>query len=342
MKILKKEMVLKRKQYEHTLSERRILENIDHEFIVSLRFAFQTEHKLYMVFDFFNGGELYYYLSEGGAFGEPRAQFYSAEIASALHYMHSRGIVYRDLKPENIILDSQGHVRVTDFGLSKEGVEGESITSICGTPEYLAPEILRKRPHGSGVDWWSLGTLTWEMIMGLPPFYDRSRQAMYRKILDAPLTMPASGMSPEAFDFCSRLLDRDPKTRLGAKGGQEVLDHPFFASIDFATLRSATPPWVPKVSGPEDTGNIAPEFTSEAPGVTPSPAGGRLKDAAGATPPSFRDFTFTHSSVIDGKTYRVSFSSEDGALLQDDGSDTEADMSREEEIAAIMAASGKS
>jgi len=116
MKILKKEMVLKRKQYEHTLAERRILENIDHPFIVSLRFAFQTEHKLYMVFDFFNGGELYHYLSEGGRFTEDRARFYAAEIASALDYLHRHGVVYRDLKPENLILDAAGHIRITDFG----------------------------------------------------------------------------------------------------------------------------------------------------------------------------------------------------------------------------------
>jgi serine/threonine protein kinase len=341
MKILKKEMVLKRKQFEHTLAERRILENINHPFIVSLRFAFQTEHKLYMVFDFFNGGELYFYLSEGGAFGEERARFYAAEIASALAYLHKRGIVYRDLKPENLILDSNGHIRITDFGLSKEGVEGESITSICGTPEYLAPEILRKKPHGAGVDWWSLGTLVWEMIMGLPPFYDKSRQTMYRKILEAPLERPASGMSADAFDFCSKMLARDPKKRLGYGGGDEVLSHPFFKSINMADLMAMKlpPPWVPAVAGPEDTGNIAPEFTAEPAAVTPSPAGGRLKDATGATPPSFRDFTFTHASVIDGKTYRVSFSSEDGALLRDDGSEAGDEMSRAEEIAAIMGSS---
>ncbi|CAE7924482.1 pkgB, partial [Symbiodinium sp. KB8] len=190
MKILKKEMILKRKQYEHTLSERRVLENIDHPFIVSLRFAFQSEHKLYMVFDFFNGGELYHYLSEGGRFAEERARFYAAELTSALGYLHARGIIYRDLKPENLILDHQGHIRIADFGLSKEGVEGESVTSICGTPEYLAPEILRRKPYGVGVDWWALGTLLYEMIAGLPPFYDRNRQTMYRKILEAPLTPP--------------------------------------------------------------------------------------------------------------------------------------------------------
>lgn len=319
MKILKKEMVLKRKQYEHTLSERRILENIDHSFIVSLRFAFQTEHKLYMVFDFFNGGELYHYLSEGGKFGEERARFYAAEIACALDYLHKRGIVYRDLKPENLILDSNGHIRLTDFGLSKEGVEGDTITSICGTPEYLAPEILRKKPYGVAVDWWSLGTLLFEMIAGLPPFYDRNRPTMYKKILEAPLTPPPD-MSPEAVDLCSKMLIREPQNRLGYRGAAEIKAHPFFSSIDWEKLerKEHTPPWIPRVSDETDTRNIASEFTNEAPGVTPSPAGSRLRDvmnaqagATGGSPPSFSNFTFTHSSTLDGNTYRVSLSEDE-------------------------------
>ena len=312
MKILKKEMVLKRRQYEHTLSERRILENIDHPFIVSLRFAFQTEHKLYMVFDFFNGGELYHYLSEGGKFGEERARFYAAEIISALDYLHQRGIVYRDLKPENLILDAQGHIRITDFGLSKENVEGDTITSICGTPEYLAPEILRKRPYGIAVDWWSLGTLLFEMIAGLPPFYDRNRPAMYKKILEAPL-IPPPDMSPEAVDLCSKMLIREPTARLGYRGAEEIKRHPFFATLDWNKLerKEYTPPWVPRVIDETDTRNIASEFTNEPPMVTPSPAGSRLRDMTGATPPSFTDFTFTHSSILDGNTYRVSISEED-------------------------------
>jgi serum/glucocorticoid-regulated kinase 2 len=319
MKILKKEMVLKRKQYEHTLSERRILENIDHSFIVSLRFAFQTEHKLYMVFDFFNGGELYHYLSEGGKFGEERARFYAAEIACALDYLHKRGIVYRDLKPENLILDSNGHIRITDFGLSKEGVEGDTITSICGTPEYLAPEILRKKPYGVAVDWWSLGTLLFEMIVGLPPFYDRNRPTMYKKILEAPLTPPPD-MSPEAVDLCSKMLVREPQNRLGYRGAAEIKAHPFFSSIDWEKLerKEHTPPWVPRVSDETDTRNIASEFTNEAPGVTPSPAGSRLRDVmnaqsggTGASPPSFSNFTFTQLSTLDGNTYRVSLSEDE-------------------------------
>jgi serum/glucocorticoid-regulated kinase 2 len=272
-----------------------------------------------MVFDFFNGGELYHYLSEGGKFGEERARFYAAEIACALDYLHKRGIVYRDLKPENLILDSNGHIRITDFGLSKEGVEGDTITSICGTPEYLAPEILRKKPYGVAVDWWSLGTLLFEMIVGLPPFYDRNRPTMYKKILEAPLTPPPD-MSPEAVDLCSKMLVREPQNRLGYRGAAEIKAHPFFSSIDWEKLerKEHTPPWVPRVSDETDTRNIASEFTNEAPGVTPSPAGSRLRDVmnaqsggTGASPPSFSNFTFTQLSTLDGNTYRVSLSEDE-------------------------------
>jgi serine/threonine protein kinase len=297
MKILKKDMILKRKQYEHTLAERRILENINHPFIVSLRYAFQSEHKLYMVFDFFNGGELYHYLSETGRFGEVRAKFYAAEIISALGYLHQLNIVYRDLKPENLILDSEGHIKITDFGLSKENVVGESITSICGTPEYLAPEILNKKPYGVVVDWWSLGTLLYEMICGLPPFYDKNRTTMYKKILAAPLE-PPSYMSKEAVDICAKLLTREPTSRLGYNGADEIKAHPFFRDIDWKKLdkREISPPWVPTVSDPTDTRNIASEFINEPAGVTPSLTGSRLKDLTGSTPPSFSDFTFNGNS----------------------------------------------
>ena len=243
-----------------------------------------------MVFDFFNGGELYHYLSEGGKFSEERARFYAAEIAMALGYLHSRGIVYRDLKPENLILDSAGHIRIADFGLSKEGVVGDTITSICGTPEYLAPEIIRRRPYGAAVDWWSLGTLLFEMIAGLPPFYDRNRPAMYRKILEAPLEPPAF-MSADAADLCARMLAREPTARLGYNGAAEVMAHPYFAGFDWDKLarKEVRPPWVPRVADETDTRNIASEFVNEPPGITPSPAGTRLRDVmgSGSTPPAF-------------------------------------------------------
>lgn len=314
MKILKKEMIIKRKQYEHTLSERRILENVSHPFIVSLQYAFQTEHKLYMVFDFFNGGELYHYLSTQGRFSEERAKFYAAEIILGLKYLHDRGIVYRDLKPENLILDSSGHIIITDFGLSKEGVDGENVTSICGTPEYLAPEILRKQKYGKGVDWWSLGTLLYEMIAGLPPFYDKNRSLMYRKILEGELRKPKV-MSDLAFDLCCAFLKRNPSERLGCTNEQEILDHPYFADWDWAALerKDITPPWVPAVTSPEDTRNISHEFTREPALVTPSPAASKLKDVTGATPPSFTNFTYTTNGALDegGVRYKVSFSEDE-------------------------------
>lgn len=205
-----------------------------------------------------------------------------------------RSLIISEFFRSVAIIASQGHIRITDFGLSKEGVEGESITSICGTPEYLAPEILRKKPYGNGVDWWSLGTLLYEMIAGLPPFYDRNRQAMYRKILDAPLTQPRT-MSADAFDLCTKLLQRDPSKRIS---GDDVLAHPFYSSLDLDKLmkKDVTPPWKPGVKGPEDTSRIAPEFTAENPAVTPSPMDSKLKDATGATPPSFGGFTFEGQS----------------------------------------------
>jgi len=159
-----------------------------------------------MVLDYFNGGELFFHLKREGRFSEKRSKFYAAEICSALECLHSKGIIYRDLKPENILLDYEGHIKLTDFGLSKDSLKGEMIThTFCGTPEYLAPEVLQQQGHGKAVDWWSFGTLLYEMMTGLPPFYNQNLNIMYERILHAPIPLPKY-LSKEARSIFFRII----------------------------------------------------------------------------------------------------------------------------------------
>ncbi|XP_051658654.1 serine/threonine-protein kinase Sgk2 isoform X6 [Manacus candei] len=169
VKVLHKKTILKKKEQNHIMAERNVLlKNVKHPFLVGLHYSFQTSEKLYFVLDYVNGGELFFHLQRERCFREPRARFYAAEVASAIGYLHSLNIIYRDLKPENILLDCQGHIVLTDFGLCKEGMEQEETTStFCGTPEYLAPEVLKKQPYDRTVDWWCLGAVLYEMLFGL-------------------------------------------------------------------------------------------------------------------------------------------------------------------------------
>jgi len=315
MKVLKKDQVIKRKQFEHTMAERRILEEIDHPFIVSLRFAFQTSSKLYMIFDFFNGGELFHYLSQGGRFGEERARLYAAEITLALEHVHAQNIIYRDLKPENLLLDSDGHIRVTDFGLSKENVVDDNVKSFCGTPEYLAPEVLKRQKYGKAVDWWSLGTLLYEMISGLPPFYDRNRERMYKKILGAEMRFPAH-MSSEAKSICRGMLTREPQQRLGYRGAQEIKAHAFYAPLNFDDVlnKRIEPPFKPTVTDEEDTRNVDKSFIAIPAAISPTPADSQLTSAER----DFVDFTYVAKNVVmgDNQEYKVSVGTEEEELKE--------------------------
>mmetsp|Transcript_54039 Transcript_54039/g.136994 ORF Transcript_54039/g.136994 Transcript_54039/m.136994 type:complete len:329 (+) Transcript_54039:62-1048(+) len=251
MKMLRKENVIKRNQVEHTKTERSVLEAVSHPFIVILFYAFQTPKKLYMVMEFCNGGELFYHLSRAGRFSEGRTRFYAAETTSAIAYLHSLRIIYRDLKPENLLLDCDGHVKVTDFGLSKEGImDNISAKTMCGTPEYLAPEIVEKKGHGRGVDWYSVGALTYEMLTGLPPFYTKDRAKLFERIRSGELAYP-SYITPLSRSLLTGLLERDPEKRLGGgpAAGDDVKAHPFFKDIDWVKLdaRSYDPPFKPQV-----------------------------------------------------------------------------------------------
>lgn len=267
VKVLQKKVILNRKEQKHIMAERNVLlKNVKHPFLVGLHYSFQTADKLYFVLDFINGGELFFHLQKERTFPEPRAKFYIAEMASALGYLHSLTIVYRDLKPENILLDQEGHIVLTDFGLCKEGISQTDTTStFCGTPEYLAPEVLRKQPYDNTVDWWCLGSVLYEMLFGLPPFYSRDTHEMYDNILHKPLAM-RPGASSTAWSLLQALLEKDGTYRLGSRDDfNEIKAHNFFSSINWDDLeqKKILPPFTPKVSSYFDISNFDPEFTEE-------------------------------------------------------------------------------
>nr|XP_061785753.1 serine/threonine-protein kinase Sgk1 isoform X1 [Nerophis lumbriciformis] len=267
VKVLQKKAILKKKEEKHIMSERNVLlKNVKHPFLVGLHYSFQTADKLYFILDYINGGELFYHLQRERCFLEPRARFYAAEIASALGYLHSLNIVYRDLKPENILLDSQGHIILTDFGLCKENIEPNGTTStFCGTPEYLAPEVLHKQPYDRTVDWWCLGAVLYEMLYGLPPFYSRNTAEMYDNILNKPLQLKPN-ISNAARHLLEGLLQKDRTKRLGCTNDfTEIKNHIFFSPINWDELnaKKITPPFNPNVTGPNDLRHFDPEFTDE-------------------------------------------------------------------------------
>ncbi|KAI8981739.1 kinase-like domain-containing protein [Mycotypha africana] len=267
MKVLRKSRIISRSEVTHTMAEKTVLAKIRNPFIVPLKFAFQSPDKLYLVLAFINGGELFHHLQLEGKFDEERSRFYTAELLSALECLHDFNVVYRDLKPENILIDYNGHIALCDFGLCKLDMKDDDRTNtFCGTPEYLAPELLLGQGYTKTVDWWTLGVLLYEMMTGLPPFYDENTNEMYRKILQDELRFP-DDMSQEARSLLRGLLTRDPNERLGNNGSEEIKNHPFFASIDWKLLnqKKIQPPYKPSVDSAYDTTNFDDEFTSEIP-----------------------------------------------------------------------------
>jgi serum/glucocorticoid-regulated kinase 2 len=251
LKTIRKAHIISRSEVAHTLAERSVLSQINNPFIVPLKFTFQSPEKLYFVLAFVNGGELFHHLQKEQRFDINRSRFYTAELLCALECLHGFNVIYRDLKPENILLDYSGHIALCDFGLCKLDMKDEDRTNtFCGTPEYLAPELLLGQGYTKTVDWWTLGVLLYEMLTGLPPFYDENTNEMYRKILSEPLHFPGPEVVPPAAkDLLTKLLNRKPDQRLGAQGASEIKSHPFFHSIDWRKLlqRKYEPTFKPNV-----------------------------------------------------------------------------------------------
>jgi len=264
MKVLNKKSIIEKQEVDHTRAEQNILQKLCHPFLVNLNYSFQTIDKLYFIMDYINGGELFFHLQNEKKFTEDRVRFYAAEIACGLEYLHSNGVLYRDLKPENILLTSDGHICMTDFGISKEGLHSDDdrTATFCGTPEYLAPEILEGNGYGKAVDWWSFGTLVFEMLTGLPPFYAGDVQQMYAKIISAKLVIPST-VPADAKSLIEELLVRDPEKRLSDP--VKIKGHPFFKGIDWDLLlaKELTPPYIPPVKNDEDNSQFDTSFTQE-------------------------------------------------------------------------------
>lgn len=251
IKAINKKDLMSRRQVEHAQNEREILGSVSHPFIVKLWGTFQSESHVFLVMDYVPGGELFRRLHKN-KFSEEEAKFYAAEVMLALEYLHSNQIAYRDLKPENILIDRHGHIKLTDFGFAKKV---KDITwTVCGTPDYLAPEIIRSQGYTKAVDWWSLGVLIYEMLAGHPPFTAKNPIDQYQKILECDLTWPED-MSTEARDLIQNLLRVKPIERFGTHGTQDIKDHAWFQSIDFDQIlaRQVTPPFVPDIQYDGDT-----------------------------------------------------------------------------------------
>ncbi|RBR15371.1 uncharacterized protein FIESC28_07385 [Fusarium coffeatum] len=249
VKVLKKAQVVKMKQVEHTNDERRMLADVKHPFLITLWGTFQDSKNLYMVMDFVEGGELFSLLRKSGRFPNPVAKFYAAEVTLALEYLHSKNIIYRDLKPENLLLDRHGHLKITDFGFAKR--VPDKTWTLCGTPDYLAPEVVSNKGYNKSVDWWSLGILIYEMLCGYTPFWDSgSPMKIYENILKGKVKYPAY-VNADAQNLLERLITADLTKRLGNLygGPADVKNHPWFAEVTWDRLarKDIDAPYTPPV-----------------------------------------------------------------------------------------------
>ncbi|CAI2354434.1 unnamed protein product [Caenorhabditis sp. 36 PRJEB53466] len=320
IKILKKEVIIAREEVAHTLTENRVLQRCKHPFLTQLKWSFQARWHLCFVMEFANGGELFTHLRKCGTFSEGRARFYGAEIVLALGYLHSLSIVYRDMKLENLLLDKDGHIKIADFGLCKEEISfGDKTSTFCGTPEYLAPEVLEDNDYGRCVDWWGVGVVMYEMMCGRLPFYSKDHNKLFELIMAGDLRFP-SKLSHEAKALLAGLLVKDPHQRLG--GGPddalEICRTEFFRPVDWEAMyrKEIEPPYKPNVQSETDTSYFDNEFTSQPVQLTPPNTRGALAtvDEQEEMQSNFTQFSF-HNTL--GSINRIHEASEDLEEMED-------------------------
>ncbi|EDO17744.1 hypothetical protein Kpol_1033p50 [Vanderwaltozyma polyspora DSM 70294] len=264
IKVLKKQQIFKMKQIEHTNDERKILKIVEHPFLIRMWGTFQDSRNLFMVMDYIEGGELFSLLRKSQRFPNPVAKFYAAEVILALDYLHSHNIIYRDLKPENILLDRNGHIKITDFGFAKEV---STVTwTLCGTPDYIAPEVIATKPYNKSVDWWSLGILIYEMLAGYTPFYDTTPMKTYEKILHGKVNYP-SFFHPDVIDLLARLITADLTRRLGnlQSGAEDIKSHAWFSEVVWSKLlaKDIVTPYEPPIQSEVGDSSLFDQYPEE-------------------------------------------------------------------------------
>jgi len=288
MKVIKKELVTDDEDIDWVQTEKHVFETAtNHPFLVGLHSCFQTPSRLFFVIEFVRGGDLMFHMQRQRRLPEEHARFYSAEICLALNYLHERGIIYRDLKLDNVLLDHEGHIKLTDYGMCKEGIRpGDTTSTFCGTPNYIAPEILRAEDYGFSVDWWALGVLLYEMLAGRSPFDivgatdnpdQNTEDYLFQVILEKTIRIPRS-LSVKAASILKGFLNKNPADRLGCNresGFVEIMTHAFFKTIDWALLeqKQIPPPYRPRLESERDLANFPPEFTDEPVHLTPDDPG---------------------------------------------------------------------
>lgn len=260
LKILRKAEIIRLKQVNHIKAEKSILARVNHPFIVNLQASFQDDEYLYMLMEYVIGGELFTQLRKSNRFSDEHSRFYASEIILALKYLHKKNIVYRDLKPENLLIDKEGHIKITDFGFAKH-VNDRTYT-LCGTPEYLAPEIITSKGHGKAVDWWAVGVLIYEMLCGAPPFDADNPVEIYKAILKgvSEVDFDPQFFTPDARALITKLLDDDVANRCGCgkDGPKEIMNQPWFRTMNWQQCinRKLAPPFRPVVKSENDTSNF--------------------------------------------------------------------------------------
>ncbi|POI25824.1 hypothetical protein CIB84_010426 [Bambusicola thoracicus] len=301
IKALKKKDIIRRDEIDSLNCEKRIFEVVnssDHPFLVNMFACFQTPHHACFVMEYTPGGDLMMRIHED-VFPERTAQFYTACVILGLQFLHEKKIVYRDLKLDNLLLDAEGFVKIADFGLCKEGIGfGDRTNTFCGTPEFLAPEVLTDISYTRAVDWWGLGVLIYEMLVGESPFPGDDEEEVFDSIVNDEVQYPRF-LSSEALSIIRKLLRKCPERRLGAgeKDAEEIKIQPFFKEMDWDALyaRTLKPPFVPTLKDPTDISNFDEEFTSQKPILTPPEEVALLTRKEQAV---FKDFDFVSKHLL--------------------------------------------